>query len=112
MADYPLPTVIAQIVGSTRISDDGTVLDRAESGKPRLRQYFTQVRFRFDILHDVDGPDKNTILAHYDANKAIVFNFTFAGDSVVYSCRYAQVPNEIPVAGTDRWRVRVSLVVV
>ncbi len=110
MADYP--TTIPQIVGSTRLSDDGTVLDYAESGKPRLRQYFTQVRYRFNILHDVDGTDKDTILAHYDNNKAIVFNFTFKGDAAVYSCRYVQVPNETPVAGTDRWRVRVTLVVV
>ena len=110
MADYP--TTIPQVIGSTRISDDGTVLDQAESGKPRLRQYFTQVRYRFVVLHDVDGPDKDTVLAHYDANKAISFNFTFKGDAVVYNCRYIQVPNETPVPGTDRWRVRVDLVVV
>jgi len=50
MADYPIPSTIPQVIGTTRISDDGTVLDRAESGKPRLRQYFTQVRYRFDVL--------------------------------------------------------------
>lgn len=109
MADYPdLP----QIIGSTRKSDDGTVLDLAESGKPRLRQYFTQVRRSFDILHDIDGTDKDTILAHYDGDKANVFNFTFKGDGVVYTVRYLGVPNDTPVAGTDRWRVTTNLIVV
>lgn len=112
MADYPLPATIPQVIGSARTSDDGTVLDQAESGKTRLRNYFTQVRYQFTVLHDVDGPDKDAILAHYDANKAIPFSFTFAGDNVAYTCRYMQVPNETPKAGTDRWSVLVNLVVV
>lgn len=109
MANYPdLP----QVLGSKRISDDGTVMDRAESGKPRLRQYFTLVRRQFVILHDVDGTDKDTILAHYDGDKENVFNFTFKGDNVAYTVRYLGVPNETPIAGTDRWSVQTLLVVV
>lgn len=109
MANYPdLP----QIIGTKRVSNDGTVLDMAESGKPRLRQYFTQVRRQFNVLHDLDGTDKDTILSHYDGDKANVFNFTFKGDDVVYTVRYMGVPNETPVAGTDRWRVTTKLVVV
>jgi len=109
MADYP---TIPQVIGTKRVSNDGTVLDRAESGKPRLRQYFTQVRRQFEVIHDVDGPDKDLVLSHYDGDKANVFNFTFKGDSVVYTVRYMGVPNETPVAGVDRWRVTSSLVVV
>jgi len=109
MADYP---TLPQVIGSKRMSDDGTVVDLAESGKPRLRQYYTQVRQRFDVIHDVDGPDKDTILSHYDGDKANVFNFTFKGDGMVYTVRYMGVPNETPVAGVDRWRVQVKLVVV
>lgn len=109
MADYP---DIPQIIGTKRLSDDGTVMDQAESGKPRLRQYFTSVRRSFDVFHDVDGTDKDSILNHYDGDKANVFNFTFKGDNVVYTVRYVGVPNETPVAGTDRWRVNTKLVVV
>ncbi len=109
MADYP---TIPQVIGTKRLSDDGTILDIAESGKPRLRQYYTEVRRTFTVLHDVDGPDKDTVLSHYDGDKANVFNFTFKGDSVVYPVRYAGVPNETPVAGVDRWRVTTNLVVV
>ncbi len=94
------------------MSDDGTVFDKAESGKPRLRQYFTQVRSTFDVMHDLDGPDKDTILSHYDGDKANVFNFTFKGDDVTYNVRYLGVPVETPVAGVDRWRVLTRLVVV
>lgn len=109
MAAYPdLP----QIVGTQKIDDDGTIVDLAESGKPRLRQYFTQVRTQFVVLHDIDGPDKDTILTHYDGDKANAFNFTFKGDGVTYSCRYMGVPQTTPVAGTDRWRVTTKLVVV
>jgi len=109
MADYPnLP----QIVGSQKIDDDGTVVDFAESGKPRLRQYFTQVRTQFQILHDIDGTDKDTIIAHYDGDKTNVFNFTFRGDNTVYTVRYMGVPITTPVAGTDRWRVSTDLIVV
>jgi len=109
MADYPnLP----QIIGSVRNSDDGTIVDYAESGKPRLRQYYTQVRRNFTIMHDIDGTDKDTILAHYDGDKANVFNFTFKGDNVVYTVRYMGVPQEVPTAGTDRWKVTTQLIVV
>lgn len=109
MADYP---TLPQVMGSKRISNDGTVFDRAESGKPRLRQYFTQVRREFIVLHDLDGVDKDTILSHYDGDKENVFNFTFKGDAVVYTVRYLGVPNETPVPGTDRWSVQTKLVVV
>ena len=109
MAAYP---TLPQVIGSKRTSDDGTVRDTAESGKPRLRQYYTQVRYEFDIFHDIDGTDKDTILAHYDGDKENVFDFTFKGDNVVYNCRYLGVPNETPVSGTDRWRVNSKLIVV
>ena len=109
MADYP---TLPQVIGSKRIGNDGTVHDQAESGKPRLRQYFTQIRYQFDILHDLDGPDKDTILSHYDGDKANVFNFTFKGDAVVYTVRYLGVPIETPTAGTDQWMVHTQLVVV
>lgn len=109
MADYPS---LPQVIGSERQDDDGTVLDLAESGKPRLRQYYTQVRTSFRILHDVDGVDKDAIIAHYNVDKANVFNFTFKGDGVTYTCRYLGVPQTTPVAGVDRWRVQTRLIVV
>lgn len=109
MAAYPdLP----QIIGSQKIDDDGTIVDFAESGKPRLRQYFTQVRTQFNILHDIDGTDKDSIISHYDGDKTNVFNFTFKGDNTVYTVRYMGIPQTTPVAGTDRWRVQTRLVVV
>lgn len=109
MADYPS---LPQVIGSVRTSDDGTIVDYAESGKPRLRQYYTQVRRQFTVMHNVDGTDKDTILSHYDGDKLNVFNFTFKGDGVVYTCRYMGVPQEVPAAGTDRWTVTTRLIVV
>ncbi len=109
MADYPN---IPQIFGTQRISDDGTVVEKSDSGKPRLRSYFTQVRYTFIVQHDVDGPDKDLVLAHYGTDQFSTFNFTFKADSTVHSCRYARAPLEVPIPGTDQWKVSVSLVVV
>jgi hypothetical protein len=109
VADYP---TIVQIYGTRRTGDDGTVVEKADSGKPRLRSFFTQVRYSFTVIHDVDGPDKDLVLAHYATDQNLIFNFTFKADSTVHSCRYAQAPFEEPIAGVDRWRVTVSLVVV
>jgi hypothetical protein len=109
MADYP---VIPQVFGTTRVSDDGTIVEKADSGKPRLRSFYTSVRHTFNVIHDVDGTDKDLVAAHYVTDQFLVFNFTFKADSTVHSCRYARAPLEEPIPGTDRWKVSVQLVVV
>lgn len=109
MPDYP---DITQIYGTQKISDDGTVVEKSDSGKPRLRSYFTKVRYSFTVLHDVDGPDKDLVIAHFGTDQYLTFNFTFKADDTVHSCRYARSPLEVPIPGTDRWKVSVSLVVV
>ncbi len=109
MADYPN---ITQIYGTRRVPDDGTVVEKSESGKPRFRTFFTQTRYRFIVIHDVDGSDKDLVLSHYGTDAFLIFNFTFKADSTVHSCRYIAPPSEEPIPGTDRWKVSVSLVVV
>ncbi len=109
MADYPN---VIQVFRSVRKPDDGTVLEKSDSGKPRLRSFFTQVRYTFLIIHDLDGTDKDLILAHYATDFDSTFNFTFKADDSVHSCRYTSPPAEEPIPGTDRWKVTTNLVVV
>ena len=108
MADYPS---IMQVFGTEVIPSDGTVTDRAVSGKPRLRTYYTQVQNRIKVVHDLDDTDMDTLNSHYDADRLNNFSFTFDGDAAVYNVRYMAPPRAKPKKGM-RWAVTVSLIVV
>lgn len=108
MADYPS---VVQAYGSTIRSDDGTIVERAVSGKPRLRSYYTQVREQITVVHDLDDTDKALIEAHYAGDRFNAFVFNFAADGTQYTVRYANAPQYRPIPG-NRWQVRVDLVVV
>lgn len=109
MADYP---TYPQLVTSKRVSDDGTIVERSESGKPRLRSYYTTVRYAFQVDHEVDSTEKDAILSHYAGDRTNVFSFTWKGDSQSYNVRYAGPPMEQVLPGADRWKVTVYLIVV
>lgn len=109
MAAYPS---VVQIIGSERIIDDGTEVERSESGKPRLRSYYSQTRYEFVVQHECINTDKDALLAHYAAHKQLAFDFTYQGDNQVYSVRYGRAPQEVPVEGNYRWRVVNRLIVV
>lgn len=102
MADYPDYT---QVVGSRFDAEDGTVLERAESGRARLRSYFVDVEQEAEIVHEVDGPEKDAIWQHYLEHRMEAFNFLYRGDMQNYVVRYVRPPERVPIAGTDRWRV-------
>ncbi len=108
MADYP---TILQAIGTEARGADGTVVDRAVSGKPRLRTYFTQTWYEVKVVHDLDDTDMDTLNAHYAADKYNAFAFTFKGDDTIYTCRYGAKPRAKPIKGS-RWLVTVRLIVV
>lgn len=110
MADYP--TDIVQIHGTERRPDAGIITDQAVSGKYRFRQYYTETRYTWNVVHEVDGPDKDVILNHFENNSMNEFTFTFLADDSTHTVRYAAVPQEIPIPGTDRWTVVTTLVTV
>jgi len=109
MADYP--TVLIQVFGTEVIGKDGTVTDLAVSGKPRLRSYYTQVRNKIKVIHDLDQTEMDTLNAHYAADRLNAFLFTFDGDGTQYTVRYQSPPRSKPQVGV-RWKVTVSLIVV
>lgn len=107
MANYPS---ILQAYGSEVKGSDQTKLDRAVSGKPRLRTYYTQVRNTIKVIHDLDDTDMATLDAHYTADRLNAFTFTFDADSEAYTVRYMAAPRIKPKKGA-RWAVTVQLVV-
>lgn len=109
MADYPN---IPQVMGSQIFAADGTVMDRAVSGKPRLRSYYPDVQFTAQVLHDVDGPDKDAVWAHYLAHRFVAFDMLFRANNGTYSVRYTEPPAILPIPGTDRWSLTSKFVVV
>jgi hypothetical protein len=111
MAD-PYP-VIPQRVDTRRASTFGTVVDRAESGRPRLRTFHSQDWLVFTVTHECTKVQMQSILDHYMLGATTeTFNFTYAGDGVTYVVRYADIPKAQPVIGDWDWRVEATLVVV
>ena len=107
MAAYPS---VLQLYGSSVSSTDGTVVERAVSGKPRFRSYYTQVWDTITVMHNLDDTDKALIVAHYAADKLNSFSFTFAAGGT-YTVRYKNTPQYKPIKGS-RWQVTVDLIVV
>lgn len=107
MADYPN---IPQVIGSQFVGDDGTVLERAVSGRPRLRSFYTQPRFLGQVMHDVDDPEKLLVENHYNTHRGVPFNVLFRGDGRTYQCYYVGMPEFVPLPGVGRWRILTKLV--
>ena len=110
MADYPS---VVQAYGTLVRGQDGTVVERAVSGKPRFRSYYTLVRDTIGVVHDLDETDRDLIEAHYATDRLLAFVFNFDGTTTPtqYTVRYASPPQYRPIPG-NRWQVKVSLVVV
>ena len=101
MAAYPS---VVQAYGSSIASDDGTVVERAVSGKPRFRSYYTDVQEEIRVVHDLDDTDKQSIETHYAGDRFNAFLFTYAADDTQYTVRYARPPQYKPIRG-GRWQV-------
>ena len=109
MADYP---TFPQVVGSNEIVDDGTAVDKAESGKPRFRSFYTQIRRSWVIVHDVDTTDKDTIMAFHVSNQFVSFTFDWEGDNPAteYTVRFDGPPQPKPYQADGQFKVTVKLV--
>lgn len=108
MAAYPS---FRQLIGTRVIDIDGQAVSRATSGKPKIRNWFSQKWRSFKVLHNLDATDKNTLMTFYDTEKGNTVDFTFDGDSVVYTCRFSGPP-QIGEISNGRWPISVSLIVV
>jgi len=86
----------------------------AESGKPRFRSYYTQIRRRFIVMHDVDTTDKDTLLSFHVTNQFVSFTFDWEGDnpSTEHTVRFDGPPQPVPYQADGRFRVTIKLVAV
>jgi len=107
MATYP---DVPQVIGTIRSTNSGLVVERAISGKPRFRRYFSQFRYGFRVRHECGAADKALIEAHYTAHKMLEFELEFAPDSVTYQVQYANAPSYVPLEGEERWAIESLLV--
>jgi hypothetical protein len=109
MAVYPS---FPQAIGSRESLDEGTIVERAVSGRPRFRTYYESTQRTFEIVHECDAAYKTQLLDFYQANKFVAFDFPWAGDGVTYRCRFASAIQVQPIEGNLRWRVSAQMVVV
>lgn len=107
MADYPS---VPQQVGSERQATFNTTLDQAESGRPRLRTFYSKVWGVWKIVHRCTPTEKNTILSHYADHKLVSFNFVFAGDGLTYVVEYGDIPQIQLSDDNFLWDVETHLV--
>lgn len=108
MADYPA------VVQSpdTRIEPlPGAVISRAVNGVPKGRQYHVVDQYDIESIHRfISVEDKDSILSIYTDNKAVAVNWTYAGDSTIYTVYFVSRPNAIRAPGTaDKWHVTSRL---
>lgn len=102
MAAYPN---VVQVLPSRTIADEGTVVDRAVSGKPRFRSYYSKTRISWEVVHECENTDRDLLWQFYQDNKFVSFTFTWAGDGQTYEVRFTAPPQEQPIEGNLRWRV-------
>lgn len=110
MAD-PYPSV-PQKEGTIKEPSFGTVVDRAESGKPRIRTFYSQEWGTFRVQHECSKAQMQSVMDHYEAWSAESFTFTYQGDGANYTVRYADIPKTQVIDGDYLWNVESVLVVI
>lgn len=106
MAAYPS---FGQMMASSENREDRVLLDRASNGALYGRALWTSAKRRFQVEHELSDADAATLRSFYATNRALAVDFTWAGDSTVYSCLFAEPPTLQPQGG-GWWRARVTLV--
>ena len=107
MANYPS---VPQVVGSIREPTFGTQVDRAESGRPRIRSMYSQVWSVFKVVHDCTDTEYDSIMSHYASHQSVSFTLTWVAEATGYTVMYANSPRGTPIEGDFRWKVETLLV--
>lgn len=96
---------------SSQISFDQSNLsvDRAYSGRARLRRSSEVPWASMSVVYDVEAEDKDTLLDTYESLKGSEFAYRWAG--IWYICRYSKGrPVVEPHEGEPSWDITVHLV--
>ena len=103
--DYP------QVIQSKIVSRRGTVVERAVSGKPRIRSYWPKTLREFTVVHDITPDEKDDLENYYETQAFNVFTFNWLGDGppVMYDVRFVAPPVLVPTPG-GRYKATVKLI--
>jgi len=107
MAQYPIN--LPQLIGTTFSGSDGIKVERSLSGRPRIRNYYSQTWREGKIIHELSEAQLLELNNFYAANKAVPFTFTFHADNVTYNCNFSSSPIIIPILG-GFYDVQVSII--
>ncbi len=97
MALYPV--ALPQLLGTEFSASDGQQVSRSVSGRPRIRNYYSQTWREGRIVHELNPTQMTTLFSFYNSFKSDVFTFTYQADNVTYNCQFASAPKAIPKAG-------------
>lgn len=106
MHDYPVtPTARKETMRepvSTRI------VERNDVGRPWVRDTASVQLYEFKTHHPfITTAQKDAILAHWEANRTLVFGYAWPFDGLTYQVIYAKRPKEQAITPT-RWHVWVE----
>lgn len=107
MAAFPVISRSPGAKGYTEVLDKNAVkVASAASGLPVVNKLFTFQPITFKhTLFLVAQADKDTVTAHYEANKDVPFNWDNDQDSNTYEVIYAMPPKLTMDKINGRWKI-------
>lgn len=115
MSDYPALTLengdSALSSASSRVPNDGQVLDYGDDGVARVRVLYQATQWVFELDYPaLTATQVSDLLAHYAAHRLASFGFTWPGDQSSYTCQYLTPPRprESPGLGCQGYSVTLA----
>lgn len=109
MANYPTFLQLEDSSHKPLMPDH--LLERAESGKPRLQDVTTSHLVEFTLEHELDLTEVGELRTFYDTNKGVSFNLAYQPeDGTVYLCKFTAAPKVSRIRGSTGFDVSVQMV--
>ena len=108
MATFP---TLTHLTSSSRESDDGSIVDKAEDGVIRVRHTYATTVWEFSLkLGPLTSDEKDSVFSHYAGDKNSAFSYTWPGDSTSYTVVYKSRPQQQEAQDAwGMWYVQVEL---
>jgi len=111
MADFPTLSSSPNVEGFVEeLSDEAVQIASMASGHPLVNKLFTfdpkTWKFTLDCVSQID---KSAVIAFYEANKDVPFNWLNGQDSVTYEVIFMSKPACQLEDCRDLWRINLTL---
>ena len=107
MSDFP---TLIHHPNSSRAANDGHVIDYGDDGVARVRVLFEATQWVLNLaLVDISADERDSLLAHYAANRLLTFPYTWPGDASIYTCQYLGPPQPVHTDSISRYSYAVTL---